>query len=1315
MAAGLIEQAAFGNRERADLSGFERGSKDFLSTGLTSISTGAAIGDSFGIPFGGLLGGIAGAGFGVVSAFNAAELSAEELAAVNQKLVEENQKNISAGSSFVQAQKKLNDLIQAGASDKEIENASKRVRESFDSISDVKLQDAFSDAGTNVGAMTEKLNQFTDQYARSAAAAELGTLITDKGGFFKGDNSIRTQLNQGDPNKIGQLLIQSGIDLQKLNEAAYQGSRRFGELSNKITEATEEAGLDPSEETRAGLERKGIGDLTMQRYKRMGIIDADADSDLYTGLEGFVEDFEKDIEDALLDSGLKKGTDSFKQSFDFLSKFLFSDKGLGVIEDLAEDKSTFDLTDRISKFKAVSSRTFNKIFRDINDDFASLSSDTLKLVERQSSSQKIEASVLNFTETLNDKLSSFIQGNLPDFDKYRFAQSAASQKADTALLKLTQDYSNFEQNQTTERRKALETNAKSLTEVFEKNLFKSAAVGKIFENNILPELKKGNYDVDLDASLKKSRAEALLAFNQEFGDLPTTGIFGVKGSAVDGNPNFDINAFTDEQRIKKIDNEIKTIKDSVASQLESSFAKPESLDGIKDNAANKIAKLEELKNKISLTTNQAAADELKSKLKEKELALELFDLKAAGAKEEIETSQELTRIKVQAEKLLATEQAKIQSENLIRTRAAEISSARLGFAGNVDQARRSGQIALAENALNDPRANFGLGLKDITENRIKAEQEIVEKRRAAEDAQMLLELKQSTIRLQAEIENTNALNNLNESIMGLLAKRLNEDEDVKNIKRGVSMQKSLGVPMDNQAITARYGQGAASKYFESQRINARQSFSSDGGSSALKEALDKQKESKNIDFEQLRIAAEKDGFQKSEIDLLEESFNNKKDVLAIERKIADIIRKRNNDLSREGVDLAGNFKAGVGAMRSESDAILNNLANTAPSRFADGMANALSQVAEGSKSLGDAFTDMAIDFGRMLQQEVFRALAQKAVGSALSGGLGFLGGSQKGGIIKAQNGMYISGGRTGDRNLAMLEDGEYVLNRNAVRMMGGPKSLDSLNYSMAPRFNRGGGFSMSPSLGSDGEFDGDLLLNNRNSGGINSDMFTAYAYENSPYFQGMREDAKKALQRRIQKRFEKKQKRAQLVSSVVGAVGSMFMSAGMSGMGGGAPTGTTVSSPTSFDAMFSGGPRSFAPNAAVPKFMMSPRYNSGGFVPHGSRLSDTIPAMLTGGEYVMNNKAVRKYGLGTMNAINSGSAQGSGASNSNTTNTSTNNNSTNISVSVDRSGNAVYGSNTSSHEQQDIVISKQMAKEISGIVMKNISNEKRYGGALYKS
>jgi hypothetical protein len=57
-------------------------------------------------------------------------------------------------------------------------------------------------------------------------------------------------------------------------------------------------------------------------------------------------------------------------------------------------------------------------------------------------------------------------------------------------------------------------------------------------------------------------------------------------------------------------------------------------------------------------------------------------------------------------------------------------------------------------------------------------------------------------------------------------------------------------------------------------------------------------------------------------------------------------------------------------------------------------------------------------------------------------------------------------------------------------------------------------------------------------------------------------------------------------------------------------------------------------------------YSSGGMVPKYfaaggySRGTDTVPAMLTPGEFVMSKYAVDKYGVENMKSINSGSAIG---------------------------------------------------------------------------
>jgi hypothetical protein len=473
---------------------------------------------------------------------------------------------------------------------------------------------------------------------------------------------------------------------------------------------------------------------------------------------------------------------------------------------------------------------------------------------------------------------------------------------------------------------------------------------------------------------------------------------------------------------------------------------------------------------------------------------------------------------------------------------------------------------------------------------------------------------------------------------------------------------------------------------------------------------------------------------------------------------------------------------------------------------------------------------MAINFGQEIMQAVMRAAIGKMVGSAFTGLFGQAGGSvtsskigrQTGGIIHAQNGMYISGGRTGDKNPAMLEDGEYVLNREAVKSFGGPRQLDKMNYDMAPRFGKkmqgGGSFDFSPETAFDKEgqrYDtGNLMSSGSNIGQIDQANYSAYAYAEDAYFTKMREKSVREEAERVDKKFKKQQRTAQLVSSIVGAVGSAMVGHGISGLAasaeaskatqaasGAISTTATATKETvngliaakeaggktlmtfvkehsnelmvngkSFDylnslnqvkqglasqdvtGLFSKGvagsrqltsllqQQGFqaATKAAGSGFLTNTfkaattnvssmfnsnrrrqqkgglvGFNNGGFVPYGSRLSDTIPALLTGGEYVMNNTAVKKYGLGTMSSMNAGAYQEGGSTD--TTNNKTNNNATNIAINIDKSGKSVYGGDSSSYEKQDIVITKNMARQINSIVLRSMSNEKRYGGELYKN
>jgi len=75
-------------------------------------------------------------------------------------------------------------------------------------------------------------------------------------------------------------------------------------------------------------------------------------------------------------------------------------------------------------------------------------------------------------------------------------------------------------------------------------------------------------------------------------------------------------------------------------------------------------------------------------------------------------------------------------------------------------------------------------------------------------------------------------------------------------------------------------------------------------------------------------------------------------------------------------------------------------------------------------------------------------------------------GSRRSNIERRQRGGMLSGGApSGDSIPAMLERGEYVLNRKAVQAAGGPAALDKFNFRAAPRFQQGGSPGRTPRTG----------------------------------------------------------------------------------------------------------------------------------------------------------------------------------------------------------------------------------------------------------
>lgn len=392
--------------------------------------------------------------------------------------------------------------------------------------------------------------------------------------------------------------------------------------------------------------------------------------------------------------------------------------------------------------------------------------------------------------------------------------------------------------------------------------------------------------------------------------------------------------------------------------------------------------------------------------------------------------------------------------------------------------------------------------------------------------------------------------------------------------------------------------------------------------------------------------------------------------------------------------LTRGLESGFKTIRDDVDTFRFELGDRVPTLFADNMTNALNQAMDGAESLGDALRGAATGFLTEIRNQL-TANSVKGLMSAFSGNTINVSGStkQKGGFIHAQNGMYISGTRTGDRNPAMLEDGEYVLNRNAVKALGGPASIDQLNFGMAPRFQSGGSAFINEKVGS-----------SRLSG-----LFYA---SDSPELQEARDAARARDQKREAKKAQRKQLKNALISTLV-----MGAFSGASGY---------ISNKGGLGEMFKKNGNPVDERDSLYNPYSRDGDQSGGYIGRGLRNADSIPAFMSGGEFVMNNKAVRKYGLGLMNRLNGGyipAYQSGGSvaeSPASTLGSMGGANTNNISININMGqsgGSASEGGSTSSlGNRQDggdqSSNAEEFSKRIESAVVKVIQKEQRVGGLL---
>jgi hypothetical protein len=309
-----------------------------------------------------------------------------------------------------------------------------------------------------------------------------------------------------------------------------------------------------------------------------------------------------------------------------------------------------------------------------------------------------------------------------------------------------------------------------------------------------------------------------------------------------------------------------------------------------------------------------------------------------------------------------------------------------------------------------------------------------------------------------------------------------------------------------------------------------------------------------------------------------------------------------------------------------------------------------------------------------------QAFLQSAVSNMMNVGKVLWTGSQRGGFIAAQNGTFVGGNTTGDRHPALLESGEYVLNRNAVGALGGPDALNSINFGAAPRFQKGGGHQMKLS---------EKLPSSRMSG--------LFLQQGNPEYAEIADKAQERMQKAQEKHAKKEQRKAMIISTIISGV----MAAGMGALSKGASKWNTTSK---WGSNRVGDPAGWSTMNKVfgqkPEFPGSQR---GGFI--GRQAGGSI-----------GGAVARRYGLfqggGTV-PVSSGTTSLGGSANTN-----------NISINIGLGGdNTSAGSgasqtaigNTGTPSKATTADAKALSQKIKSQVLKILTEEQRVGGALSPS
>lgn len=1262
---GIAESFIAGGKDRSEMGYGQRLASSGASAALSGLSTGAAIGSA--IPG---IGTAAGAAIGALVGFGGAALNAknslEDLQKASENYRNETQTAVESGKGIINIVKSLENL---DPNSLEAFDANQKLQEYFVKISETGLDQKFKEAGTDIEKMTKAIKDYeTERLAGAKRASEAESRKS------KADLSIE------------QLAKKSGLRTEAVGTTKFRQSRAGAVVSYKTSEQ----------------EIATTGEAGIANFEKLAVQNSQLFEDVSTIQKAVGEKFPDFVK--VIQNEFK----SFEFDQDAVKNFLKGYDIQGV--DVAAFAETLEIINEESgKYGKVLSGNFFEIFKAIEEGKIKTAKD--KAISAKSASERIESvrqRLFRYSQAIEESISKIgIQiENFQferDFGKLNLEKSA--QIINEGLSSISKNIDSAFKNQfdflvdqtsNLQQKRLLDFEAQN----FQKDLAAQAESRRLGRAKELVSV--------LQTALGETASDQIDTLVSQFRSTGTVDVGGIdiKSFAKGAESKRAVEAFNLTTRLS--DEEAKNKEDNARKifMLEQAYA-------------NQSLKL---KNETGKLDYDLSERRYKNAVREKEL---IDSISNQSKQIQIRGQAQIERSRIEADSpyfMLGQSEFTIADEK----RRRESIATKSGFELEARQAIADAEIARIQREVLADNTNATLQNTTAIEDLIMS--------MTSEGNKQFTQQNETVKNLDTQIK-------AQETFLSLNSMHLPEDVKQKQEKELIDMKAKRESIISSSSYAANK---ASSEIYNRQMETqiARKMLADrkvEGGTFAsmdlttikdpikylnersiqekdILESLEGQKNNLLMQKELEGLSLEESAKLKALDDQIAQQRKVVNDVdtanLTIQEKITTEKEKQNRydkDALKRGTFTTGVAKA-VGAIRSETEMFKETLGTTTVNAFRDGLVGAMDAALNKADDLESALMGIAAGFLREIQGVMLRNIANQLVGSVMPNFGAPATGNQRGGIIRAQSGMYISGGRTGDKNPALLEDGEYVLNRNAVKALGGPRAIDQLNFNAFPRFADGGDpgtMSASVSMGEPFE------------------RLSMYGREQSPEYQSYLEKLREAEAARERKRAERKALLNQFIGTLITTGVMAGLTSGVQGLkskfGSKTPLNKVAGSkpnlaqraqlkkagvaigPDGYPAMQTGGAIGF---------------NQGGFLPYGSRLTDSIPAYLTGGEYVVNSRAVRKYGVGGLNRINSGVARfqdggmvgDSMSPSSNSSNTSNSNISINITVNANNGkvGDQESDSTGDSTESN----SKELSNRIKAVVLDVITTEQRTGGLL---